>query len=119
MFLLSFIIGILVHEVAHLLCAQWLGVHVKQFGVSWRGVYLVRDSGTDVQNLAITLAGPMSNLLLSSTFLLAPWLGIHAIVFAMVNFGLGASNLLPLPSLDGSRALALLRKYRAIEAVQA
>jgi Zn-dependent protease len=99
------------HEAAHLITARWLGVRVKRVGISWLGPYVVRESGTDLQNLAISLAGPVCNLLLVGVGLvLAPWLGFGGIQFALVNSVLGTYNLLPIPMSDGQRALMLLKK---------
>jgi len=112
-FLLSIIAAATVHEAAHVLCARWLGVRVKRLCLSWTGMYLVRESGTEVQNLAITLAGPLANLVLSGAFVLTPWLGMAAIEFSLVNFALGLLNMLPLGSLDGNRALQVLLQQRA------
>jgi Zn-dependent protease len=57
----------------------------------------------------VALAGPLSNFLL---FLLAgflsrllPTLSVFWLYFALININLGLFNLLPLPSLDGSRIL--------------
>ena len=102
--------ALVLHELGHVGCAIALGVKVKRIGVRW-GIspYTRRDPGTDLQNLAISLAGPMVNLLLSTTFMLAPWLHTNILLFAMVNSVLGVWNLLPLPLSDGRRILTLLR----------
>lgn len=95
--------AILVHELAHIASALTLKVQVKQVGLSWKGPYIRRESGTMLQNLVITLAGPGMNLLLAAaTFHINP-------VFAEYNIILGLFNLLPIPSADGRRALGLLR----------
>jgi hypothetical protein len=39
-----------------------LGVKVKRFGLCWRGVYIVREAGTDWQNLLISLGGAAQQL---------------------------------------------------------
>lgn len=111
--LVAAIIAVALHEGSHALCAWLLGVRVKRMGINWRGPYLVRESGSEVQNLAITFAGPAMNLLLTGSIFLTPWLGLGCIRFAFVNFVLGFSNLLPLfPGCDGHRALRLLRQHR-------
>jgi Zn-dependent protease len=95
-------ISLVVHEMAHLLAAWSIGVPVHQIGITWKGPFIRRDSGTTGQNLAITLAGPSSNLLLAIT--------LHRISpgFALTNLVLGTCNFLPFPSSDGLRALRLV-----------
>ena len=94
--------GIILHEMAHMATAVALKVRIHQVGMNWKGPYIRRESGTNSQNLAITLAGPGINIALSLFF-------FHVNPgFALCNLVLGVSNLLPLPSSDGSRALRLL-----------
>jgi Zn-dependent protease len=96
------ILALCLHELAHLAAAVAMDVRVYQVGMSWRGPFIRREPGTTGQNLTITLAGSGSNLLLAVI--------CHHIhpMFALNNFVLGISNLLPFPSSDGSRALSLL-----------
>jgi Zn-dependent protease len=100
------ILAVGLHELAHLAAASAIGVRVYQVGMSWKGPFIRRDPGTTGQNLAITLAGPAINLLLAFV--------LHHINpgFALSNFVLGISNLIPFPSSDGSRALSLLTTMR-------
>jgi Zn-dependent protease len=96
-------LAVISHELAHVIAAKVLRVRVYQIGISWRGPFIRRDPGTDIQNLAITLAGSVTNLLLA--FILHrtnPSLALN-------NLVLGICNLLPFPSSDGSRALSLLK----------
>ena len=88
-YLTACIAAVALHELAHVVAAIALGVRVKRVGISWRGPYIVREQGTPLASFVIALAGPGLNLLL------------------------GAYNLLPfIPGLDGSNALAALRKLR-------
>ena len=96
------------HEVGHLLCARSLGLKVRRLGLSWRGPYIVREQGNPLQNLAVSLAGPLMNLILAGTMVLGPWLGIGVIIFGLYNLALGLYNLLPVPCSDGRRILNLL-----------
>jgi membrane-associated protease RseP (regulator of RpoE activity) len=105
---IAMLIAVASHEGAHYLVARWLGVKTNGFRVNWRGIGLARDSGSPIQNFAITLAGPLANFLLTGTVFLAPWFGHLAIIIALVNFYIGGFNLLPFPGSDGMRALALL-----------
>ena len=95
----------LLHELAHVLAALLLGVKVKRFGLCWRGVYIVREAGTDWQNLLISLAGPLANLALAAAALLVFRRGA---IFCAMNLLFGVINLLPIPCSDGLRACKLL-----------
>jgi len=107
--LLSTLAAAVLHESAHIMCASMLGVKVKRVGINWRGLYIARDSGVPLQNLAISLAGPMANLACTGLIFLAGWVGTWVISFALVSLLLRIYNLLPLPNTDGRRALALLK----------
>ncbi len=99
----------LLHEVAHLAVAWALKVKVHQVGLNYRGPYIRREAGTAKQNLAITLAGPLSNLWLALLFYrLSP-------NFALCNLVIGVTNLLPIPASDGSRALRLLSNSASLD----
>jgi Zn-dependent protease len=63
-----------------------------------------------VQNLSITLAGPLANFVFMGAIFFTLWLGELAIWLTLVNFVIGGFNLLPIPGSDGNRALALLGK---------
>jgi Zn-dependent protease len=76
--------------------------------VSVSATGLARDFGTDIQNLAITPAGPMANFLAMGCPFLVPFLGGFAIWFTMMNLAGAAFNLLPIANSDGARALALV-----------
>lgn len=86
------VVSILAHELAHIVTARSLGVSIKRLGLSWRGPYIVRETGTPAQNLCISLAGPAANALL----LMVPgWF--------MINLALLIPNLFMKQS-DGRRA---------------
>ncbi len=98
---------VFLHEAAHVAAALALGINVKGFGVSWKGVYIVRESGSPLQNLITTLAGPFLNLLLA-----AAWPGPHN--FAFLNLLFGVCNLLPIAGSDGQRAWGQLTQVLAL-----
>lgn len=98
------IAAMILHEMAHVAVALALRVKVHQVGISLKGPYIRRASGTAIQNLAITLAGPGINICLA--------LLLHRVSpnFALCNLAIGVTNLLPIPASDGSRALDLISK---------
>jgi Zn-dependent protease len=102
----SGIVAVALHEIAHLAMASALGVRIHQVGISWKGPFLRRAPGNNVQNLAITLAGPGINVLLGVL--------LHHIHpgFALSNLVLGLFNLLPIPHSDGARALGIVAAIR-------
>jgi Zn-dependent protease len=102
-YLLTCVLAILLHELAHVALAYACGLRVKRMGISWIGPYLVREQGTAVINICVTLAGPIMNLAMAVVF----WR--TAVLFAQVNLILGAYNLLPfVPQTDGRRAWNVL-----------
>lgn len=96
--------AIILHELSHIAVAKLVGLKVKRVGINWKGPYVARECGNDLQNLQVSLAGPVSNLLLATAF----W--TVAPTFAMANLVIGAFNILPIPSSDGRRALGLARR---------
>ena len=106
-FLFGCIVALVFHEAAHIVIARALWVRVKRIGISWRGPYIVRETGRPEANLLIAIAGPLINLVLAVLF----WNGAPA--FAQINLVLGVSNLLPLPGSDGFRAWTALTQIRS------
>jgi Zn-dependent protease len=87
--------------------ATALSVRIKRIGLSWAGPYIVRETGSLNQNLAITLSGCVFNIGIAIC-LMHVWAAA-----AFVNMVLGVYNLLPIPGSDGKRALALLKQLVA------
>ena len=81
------------HEVGHLTCARSLKLKVRRLGMNWRGPYIVREQGNPLQNLAVSLAGPLTNLIMAGSMILAPLLGTGVIIFGLYNLILGLYNL--------------------------
>jgi Zn-dependent protease len=100
--LIGFLV-ILIHEAAHLTAALLLGINVRRIGVSWKGIYIVREAGPAPANMITTLAGPFANLLLAVAL-------PSSHVFASMNLIFGLTNLMPFGGSDGQRALTLLAK---------
>lgn len=127
---ISFIIvltGFLAHELAHKFMAQrngaWAEFRVFPLGLIMAlvfsftgflfaapGAVYIQGNITKRQNGIISLAGPMTNLVLGGTFL-AGWLlfpasGMISVIFAqigIVNLFFAAFNLIPIPPFDGSK----------------
>jgi Zn-dependent protease len=105
--ILRYLIAIVGHELAHILMATALSVRIKRIGLSWAGPYIVRETGSLKQNLAITLSGCVFNIGIAIC-LMHVWAAA-----ALVNMVLGVYNLLPIPGSDGKRALSLLKQLVA------
>src|ERR1700754_2155397 len=105
--------AMILHECGHVAVALLCGVKVKKVGLCSRGLYTVREAGPKWINVAVSLAGPIVNLVLA----LALWNTLPT--FAEVNLIAFAYNLLPIPNSDGTRIRALLNNSsRAPQAVQ-
>jgi len=105
--ILCSLLAIVGHELAHILMATALSVRIKRIGLSWAGPYIVRETGSLNQNLAITMAGCVFNLGAAVCL-------VHVLPEAVfVNTVLGVYNLLPIPGSDGKRALGLLKQLVA------
>ena len=94
--------------------AHTLNLKIRRIGVNWRGPYVVREQGSAVQNLAVSMAGPLVNLVLAGAMVLGPWLGTAIVIFGLYNLLVGLYNLLPVPFSDGRRILTLLCKEASL-----
>jgi Zn-dependent protease len=113
--LFAMLLGIpamVLHECGHILVALLCGVRVKKVGLCKTGLYTIRESGPNWANLCISLAGPLTNLVL-------------AIVardtmptFAWVNVIACGYNLLPIPNSDGTRVLSILGYQKPLAGVE-
>jgi Zn-dependent protease len=101
------VICLLLHEVGHVAAATAFGVPVREFGICAYGAYTRRArSDRRRDEIMISFAGPLMNLLLAVPIILLPKIGIQ---LAFCNLTLFAVNLLPISSSDGSRILDLIR----------
>lgn len=96
----------LCHELGHLAALRLAGVEVERLRLTAFGAEIQADTRylSYPRELLCTLAGPAVNLALA--LLLARVAGDY--ILAGANLLLGVFNLLPVPSLDGGRALHLL-----------
>jgi Zn-dependent protease len=100
------LIGLVVHEAAHVCVALGLGIRIKRIGLHWCGPYIVREPGSPTASAIVSAAGPLVNLVLAA-MTLRDWPS-----FAAANLLLGLINLLPTPNSDGRRILRALSLAR-------
>lgn len=110
---LLFFGSVVVHELAHSLVARKFGVPVKDITLFLFGgvASITRDAKQPVQELLMSLAGPMSSIGLAGLFALLGFavqnasepISAGAMYLARINLGLGLFNLLPGFPLDGGR----------------
>lgn len=97
--------AMLLHEAGHMVAAYAVGVKVKSIRLSWKGIYVVRESGTASENLIISLAGPLTNAVLILCWPLSPMFGLANLCFAFFN-------ILPIKHSDGDRVLLCWQQIR-------
>ncbi len=99
------------HELGHLAALRLAGARVERVRLTAFGAEIRADTRrlSYPREIACTLAGPAVNLLLALIF--ARWTGLY--VAAGANLLLGCFNLLPVPVLDGGRALHLFVSWLA------
>lgn len=95
----------LCHELGHLTALRLVGARVERIRLTAFGAEIRADTRclSYGREIVCTLAGPVVNLILA--LVLARVAGDY--LMAGANLFLGVFNLLPLPSLDGGRALFL------------
>ena len=104
--LLFGILAMLIHEAGHMAAAQAIGIRIKSIGLCWKGLYTVRETGSPAKNLLISLAGPLTNVVL-----LAFWPLSHT--FGLANLCFAFFNLIPLRGSDGDRVLSCWKQMQS------
>ena len=103
--LLSVLLCAAVHELGHLAVLRLCGCRVREFRVGILGAVIEADTSrlSYGRELLAVLAGPFANLFFAVAMIRA-----GEEVLAGANIVLCGFNLLPLPLLDGGRALGLI-----------
>lgn len=105
--------AMVLHEFGHLVTSMMVGIKVKSIGLCMKGMYVVREAGSPMKNLLISLAGPLTNVALILLF----W--GHSPKFVLANLCLAVCNLAPIKGSDGDRALRCIEQMqRETTAVQ-
>lgn len=98
------LLATVLHEAGHVIASFAVGLKVKRMGLTMKGFYIVRESGSPAKNLFVTLAGPLMNVVL----LLFNWHAADA--FTLANMCIAICNLAPVTGSDGDRALSFIRQ---------
>ncbi len=97
-----------IHELGHVLAIYALGGRVSRLRVSLSGAEMALSAAHPLGpggHCLAALAGPVSNLAVA---MLSARMGENWFLFAGLNLGVAAFNLLPMAQLDGGRALYYL-----------
>ena len=98
--------AMVLHEFGHLVTSLMVGVKVKGIGLCAKGMYVVREAGSPMKNLVVSLAGPLTNVALLLLF----W---HASpMFTLANLCFAVCNLAPVKGSDGDRVLMCLEEMQ-------
>jgi hypothetical protein len=100
--LLWYYAAALLHESAHAIVGEILGLPAKGFRFVWGSIGIVRASGTPLANLLVSAAGPLMSLGIG--ILIWPYLR----AFALINICLAVCNLIPIRNSDGDRVWTCL-----------
>ncbi|MFA5623736.1 MAG: M50 family metallopeptidase [Bradymonadales bacterium] len=130
-FALCATVALLFHEFGHALFAKRYGLEPKVLLHGFGGLTLHEFPKSNGQDFRITLAGPLTSLLLGAVFLgitmginlgLSPeWLEqrqnlLHLLNYSLwVNFGWGIFNLIPILPMDGGKLLHSGLKFKFSE----
>jgi len=90
--------AMVLHEFGHLATSLMVGIKVKSVGMCMKGMYIVREAGSPMKNMLVSLAGPLTNVALIVLF----W---HVSpTFTLANMCFAICNLAPVRGSDGDRA---------------
>lgn len=117
---LSYLLAVILHELAHYLVAKSLGYKLNNICLMPYGAQLNLQSSIlkTRDEILISIAGPIMNLVLVLLFLALWWLFpvvyVYSEYFVYANFITAIFNLLPLVPLDGSRVILALFSIRGL-----
>lgn len=116
--LCSYLLCLMIHEIAHSLAAARLGYKLNHIKVMPHGISI---GGNNVffsykDEIIIAISGPLSNFVLLILILSMWWLWpityVYTLDFFAANVVIGVVNLLPVYPLDGGRVLLALLSQR-------
>lgn len=97
-----------VHEAAHILCANAVGAPITRFDIEpWGGRLLYGGMTSYRQELAISSAGVAANLLTAAFGLISPF-GVYGKLFFYSSVCYAIVNLIPIKGLDGGEMMRCL-----------
>lgn len=116
--LLAFLVllSVVAHEFGHAVVASWFGNPITEAGISWWGGFVKSSDSlvsiTPLGQIAIALAGPVTNIVLALISSFIVWKFGESLFensvqyFAVINIRLAKINLIPfIAVLDGGKAL--------------
>lgn len=96
------------HEAAHILCANAVGAPIVRFDIEpWGGKLLYGGMTSYRQELAISSAGIVANLLTAPIGLISPF-GVYGRLFFYSSLCYALVNLIPMKGLDGGETMRCL-----------
>lgn len=125
---IAFLLSVLVHELAHAVTARMLELHVREVTVFYLGGVTRLDQPPEdsEHELAIAVAGPLTNLLLAGILLVSAEavgrgsaVGVVLTFLGDLNAVIGVFNLLPAHPLDGGAILRAVLTWATGDVVAA
>ncbi len=107
-YFIPMVVAVIIHEVAHLLTMHLVGCAPTEIVLIPASIRIVRGFAVkDSHEIAISLSGPLANIVFFCIFYLCFLLFSHnkLLDFAIINLLIGAFNLLPVKGLDGGIVL--------------
>ena len=90
-----------VHELFHIAAVLLSKGHIKEIHIRFGGAVIEAEIRTSGRKLLCIIAGPLGSLILVPFYRIIPEIAVCALVQSCYN-------LLPLPSLDGGRAISCI-----------